>query len=68
MNNDIDTKDMANDFVDIETKDKSKNYIVVVAILYIVVIALIILLVLGLKNQKATIQNNNQNNQIEVNR
>ncbi|MBQ9071763.1 MAG: hypothetical protein IJY25_01210 [Bacilli bacterium] len=68
MNNDIDAKDMANDFADIDKKDTSKNYIVIVVILYILVISLTIFLVLGIKNQKKEIPNNIQNNEIKLNR
>ena len=65
MGNDLDTKDMANDFVDIEDTNKKNRYILIVIILYFFVIILSVLLFLSLKNQKTNIE---LNNQIQANR
>ena len=67
MNEELETKDMCNEFADIDKKSNNKNYIVIVVILYIVVIILIALLVLGLKNQKDTIINNSENSEVNFN-
>lgn len=56
------TKNMTDDFKDINQKNKYKDYIIV-GILYLIVIVLIILFVIGIKHQKDTILDNSDMNE-----
>ena len=62
----MDTKGMANDFVDINQENKNSNNVIVVVLLYIMVIILITLLVLGLKNEKETTIIDSENRQVRT--
>lgn len=60
-------EEVLEDFKDIQSKSKNKDYIIV-AILYLLVIVLSIFFVIGLKNQKDTVKDNiNDKNNVQDN-
>jgi len=66
MNEELETKDMSNDFVDLDKPKNNNRYVGIVIILYVLVIILAVLLVMDLKKQKDVIMNSSQNYTINI--